>query len=170
MPELILILIAAASRLIPHDPNFTAVSAVAIYGAVKIKDKRLALLIPLAAMFLTDLVIGLHGGMWYVYTAFLVVSAIGFWIRSRLGFGRLVLGTLAASLSFFVITNFGVWLGGWYGSTAEGLAACYIAAIPFFRNQVSGDLFFTTLIFGADFLISRLINRIKSRDIVKVQA
>jgi hypothetical protein len=58
-----------------------------------------------------------------------------------------------ASLVFFIVTNFGVWLSGWYGYTLEGLSACYIAAIPFYRNQVLGDVFFTALLFGADYLV-----------------
>jgi hypothetical protein len=94
--------------------------------------------------------------MWYVYGAFAVVAMIGFWIRSQFSYGRLAIGTLCASVSFFVITNFGVWLSGWYGYTVEGLVACYVAAIPFFRNQVIGDVLFVALFFGGDYVLRQV--------------
>lgn len=169
MTEIILVFIGALSRLIPHPANFTAISAVALFGAVKMKDKKQAILIPIAAMLLSDTVFevmyrtgvstfpGFHSGMWYVYGAFLLVSLVGLWIRSAFSIQRLILGTLVASLVFFVVTNFGVWLSGWYGYTVEGLTACYIAAIPFYRNQVLGDLFFTAFLFGLDYFVKTKI-------------
>ncbi|MGQ9806187.1 MAG: DUF6580 family putative transport protein [Chlorobiales bacterium] len=165
MTEIILVFIGALSRLVPHPASFTAIAAVALFGAVKMKDKKQAILIPIAAMLLSDTVFelmyrggvspfpGFHSGMWYVYGAFLLVSLVGFWVRSSFSIPRLALGTLAASLLFFVVTNFGVWLSGWYGYTAEGLSACYIAAIPFYRNQVLGDMFFTAFLFGVDYFV-----------------
>lgn len=167
--ESILVFLGALSRVLPHPANFTAISAVALYGANKIADKKRAFLIPLAAMLLSDGVLelmyrtglspipGLHSGMWYVYGAFAVVSAIGFWIRARFSYARLAMGTVLSSVSFFLITNFGVWLSGWYGYTAEGLAACYIAALPFFRNQALGDVLFVALFFGVDYLLRRYV-------------
>ncbi|MFN3560867.1 MAG: DUF6580 family putative transport protein [Chloroherpetonaceae bacterium] len=165
MTEIILVFIGALSRLIPHPANFTAIAAVALFGAVKMKDKKQALLIPIGAMLLSDTIFevmyragvsasaGFHSGMWYVYGAFVVISLIGFWVRSSFSIPRLALGTLIGSLVFFVVTNFGVWLSGWYGYTVEGLSACYIAAIPFYRNQVLGDVFFTAVLFGADYFV-----------------
>lgn len=169
MTEIILVFIGALSRLIPHPANFTAIAAVALFGAVKMKDKKQAILIPIAAMLLSDAVFeimyrigvsnfpGFHSGMWYVYGAFLLVSLVGLWIRNSFSIQRLALGTLVASLLFFVVTNFGVWLSGWYGYTAEGLSACYIAAIPFYRNQVLGDVFFTAFLFGVDYIVKTKI-------------
>ncbi|MFQ3599364.1 MAG: DUF6580 family putative transport protein [Chloroherpetonaceae bacterium] len=169
MTEIILVFIGALSRLIPHPANFTAIAAVALFGAVKMKDKKQAILIPIAAMLLSDAVFeimyrigvsnfpGFHSGMWYVYGAFMLVSLVGLWIRNSFSIQRLALGTLVASLLFFVVTNFGVWLSGWYGYTAEGLSACYIAAIPFYRNQVLGDVFFTAFLFGVDYIVKTKI-------------
>ncbi len=169
MIEILLVFLGALSRLVPHLPNFTAVSAVALYGAAKLDDRKQAVWIPVLAMLISDSVMelmyraglspiqGFHGGMGYVYAAFIVISFIGMWIRSAFSYGRLALGTLSASLTFFIITNFGVWLGGWYGYTLEGLTACYIAAIPFFRNQLAGDVFFVALLFGADALLRAFV-------------
>lgn len=165
MTEITLVFIGALSRLIPHPPNFAAVAAVALYGAVKMKDKKQAILIPIAAMLVSDAIFealyragvnpfpGFHGGMWYVYGAFVLTSLVGFWIRSSFSVWRLALGTLVASLVFFVVTNFGVWLSGWYGYSMEGFVSCYVAAIPFYRNQLLGDIFFTALLFGADHVV-----------------
>lgn len=169
MTEIILVFIGALSRLVPHPANFTAIAAVALFGAVKMKDKKQAVLIPIAAMLFSDAIFeilyrvgaspfpGFHGGMWHVYGAFMLVSLVGFWIRDSFSVQRLALGTLVGSLVFFVVTNFGVWLSGWYGYTAEGLSACYVAAIPFYRNQLLGDLFFTAALFGADYLVKTKI-------------
>jgi hypothetical protein len=165
MTELILVFIGALSRLIPHPANFTAVAAVALFGAVKMKDKKQAVLIPIGAMLLSDTILeilfqtgvspfaGFHGGMWYVYGAFVMISIVGFWVREKFDVKRLALGTLSASLIFFLVTNFGVWLSGWYGYSFEGLSACYIAAIPFYRNQALGDVFFTAALFGLDHVL-----------------
>jgi hypothetical protein len=165
MSEILLVFMGALSRLIPHPANFTAIAAVAIYGAVKFQNKNLALLIPTAAMLLSDGIMeilyqtgltpfqGFHSGMWFVYGAFILISFIGFRIRSSFNLKNLALGTLVASLVFFAVTNFGVWLSGWYGYTLQGLAECFIAAIPFYRNQLLGDLFFTTVFFGADYAL-----------------
>lgn len=165
MTEIILVFIGALSRLVPHPANFTAIAAVALFGAVKMKDKKQAILIPIAAMLFSDTIFeiiyrlgaspfpGFHSGMWYVYGAFTLISLVGFWVRSSFSILRLALGTLVASLLFFMVTNFGVWLSGWYGYTAEGLSACYIAAIPFYRNQVLGDVLFTALLFGVDYFV-----------------
>lgn len=165
MTELILVFIGALSRLVPHPANFTAIAAIALFGAVKMQDKKQAVLIPIAAMLLSDAILellfqagvspfaGFHGGMWFVYGGFVMTSLVGFWIRERLEIKRLALGTLCASLIFFIVTNFGVWTSGWYGYTIEGLSACYLAAIPFLRNQLLGDLFFTSLLFGLDYMV-----------------
>lgn len=166
--ESILVFLGALSRIIPHPPNFTAISAVALYGTNKIADKKRAMVIPFLAMLLSDAIFellyrlelsafpGFHSGMWYVYGAFAVVAMIGFWIRAQFSYARLAVGTLLSSISFFVITNFGVWLSGWYGYTMEGLAACYVAAIPFFRNQAIGDALFVALFFGVDYAVRRV--------------
>lgn len=85
--------------------------------------------------------------MVWVYGAFLLIAALALWIQPRLSWGRAIAGSLAASLLFFVITNFGVWISGeLYPRTAEGLSQCYIMALPFLKNQVAGDLFFTAAI------------------------
>ncbi len=151
------ILAAAASRLIPHPPNVTPIAAMALFGGAHLADRRLAFLIPLAAMFLSDLVIGLHGLLPVVYASVALVVCIGFWLRARTSALRVATAALAGSVAFFVITNFGVWASGsMYPKTLEGLVAAYVAAIPFFRNTLIGDAVYVALLFGGFALLQRL--------------
>ena len=144
-----MILAAAATRLIPHPPNAASIAAVALFGGAYLADKRLAFLVPIAALFLSDLVLGLYGHMEVVYAAFALVVCIGLLLRRRrtpLAIGG---AALASSILFFVVTNFGVWLfGSLYPKTMAGFFACYVAAIPFFQNTLLGDALYTVALFG----------------------
>lgn len=145
-----LIFAAAASRIIPHPPNVTPIAALALFGGAQFLDKRLAFLVPFAALFLSDLVMGLHSQMPIVYAGFALVVCIGFALRGRLRALPVAAATLAGSVVFFLVSNFGVWAtGGWYAKTFAGLVACYAAGIPFFRNSLLGDAFYAAVLFGA---------------------
>jgi len=139
---------AAALRLIPHPPNFAPIGALALFGGVCFADRRLAFLLPLAALFLSDLALGLHVLVPVVYGSFAVNVLLGRWLRRRRRLIPLALATLAGSVQFFLVTNFACWLL-WYPHTSEGLLACYVAAVPFFRNTLLGDALFVTALFGA---------------------
>jgi len=153
---LVFISAAAASRLLPHPPNFTPIAAIALFGGASFYDRRVAFLVPLAAMLLSDLVIGFHRLMPLVYGSFALTVLLGFWLRRRRT-PQTVLGVaLASSAVFFAITNFGVWaMGSLYPHTLEGLIAAYVAAIPFFRNTVLGDLCYASVLFGGFALLER---------------
>ena len=142
-------LAAAASRLIPHPPNFTPVAALALFGGASFARKRTALLMPLAGLFLSDLVLGFYAITPVVYGSFALIACLGFWLRRRKSFSRAAFAAVASALLFFVVTNFGVWtLGGLYPKTAAGLGDCYVAAIPFFHNTLASDLLYSALLFG----------------------
>lgn len=143
----VMIAFAALFRLMPHPPNFTAIGAMAIFGGACLADRRLALLVPLAAIFLSDLVIGLHVLIPIVYGSFVLNVLLGRWLRSRRNFASTAAVALAGSVQFFVVTNFACWLL-WYPQTVEGLVTCYVAAIPFFQNTLMGDAAFATALFG----------------------
>ena len=143
-----LVLAAALSRLLPHPPNFTPIAAIALSSAVYL-DKRHAFLVPLAAMLISDYFIGFHRGMPWVYGSFLLTGLIGLWLRSHKKPLPVIGATLASSVLFFLITNFGVWaMGTMYPKTWAGAAECYTLAIPFFQNTVVGDLAYTAALFG----------------------
>jgi hypothetical protein len=135
------VLIAILSRLIPHSPNFTAVTATALFTGRYFKNKALAFAVPLSVMILSDVILGFYTISWFVYASFTAVVFIGQWSQKMN-----VLTMLSSSLTFFIISNFGVWLLG-YPLTVEGFIACYTAAIPFFRNALLGDLFYAAVLF-----------------------
>ena len=132
-----MIVLAVITRLLPHPPNVAPITAIALFGGCNIKDKNLALALPLVCMFITDLFLGFHVIMPFVYISFMCISYIG--ISSK----KINNGTiLGSSLLFFLVTNLGVWYLG-YPNTLAGLVSCYTLALPFFVNTIIGDLFFT---------------------------
>ena len=146
----LLVIITAASRVIPHPWDFTPMIAVALFAGARIQRGWLAGLAVLGCLALGDVAIGYfpYGGMEWVYGAMLLVVAMGRLVRTRTGLLAPVLGALGGGFAFFVITNFGVWLGSLYPHTLAGLGECYVAAIPFYRNQIVGDLVFSGALFG----------------------
>ena len=164
------ILLAAVTRLMPHPPNFAPITAMALFGAATLTDKRVALLTPLLALFISDVGIeamhrmglilswGIYPGMWVTYTAFLLITVIGFLLRHRRSVSTIAAATFAGSVVFFVVSNFGVWLSGnLYPRTLEGLLTCYTAAIPFFPNTLLGDAVYSTVLFGGFAFAERLL-------------
>ncbi len=141
-----IIFIAVIARLIPHVPNFAPIAAVALFGGTYL-PKKFAFIIPLLAMFFSDIFLGFHSTMIYVYGSFVLTTFIGLWIRKNKKISNTILGTFGASILFFLITNFGVWANGMYSRGIEGLTQSYIMAIPFFRFTLAGDLFYTGIFF-----------------------
>jgi hypothetical protein len=153
----VLVGLGALARLLPHPWNFTPMVALGLYGGAKSKKLQTGVVITLLALFLSDALMGFYRGMWYVYAAFLVPVLVGRLIRRHEGIAAIAAGGLFSSLSFFGITNFMVWATGTlYPHTASGLAACFAAGIPFYRNQLAGDVFYIAVLFGSHALIRRL--------------
>jgi hypothetical protein len=150
-----LILAISIFRVIPHPPNFTPVLAVALFAGAQFTDRRLALLIPLLAMLIADLYIGMHATLPFVYGAIALMVALGVWLKSRQSVAWIAATTVSGSMLFFVITNFGAWLTmpELYARSAEGLLTAYIAAIPFYQNALAGDLLFTAVLFGGFYFL-----------------
>jgi hypothetical protein len=155
---LALILLAAALRIAPHPWNFTPVGAMALFAGAVIKDRRLAFLFPLLALFLGDVFIGFHKLIPIVYASFLVNVAIGLWLRDRRTVARISLATLLGAIQFFLVTNLAVWqFLHSYPHTPSGLLACYTAGIPFFWNTLAGDVAYSVLLFGGYALAEQFI-------------
>ncbi len=152
-----LILVAAFSRLIPHPVNFTAVSAMALFGGAYLSKKQ-SLIVPIAALLLSDLALGFHSTMIFVYLAFSLIVVLGWGLKDQKSVFKLGTFSLVSSSLFFLISNFGVWLmEGFYAPTWQGLVTCFVAAIPFFQNQLAGDLMFTAVMFGGFELAKRML-------------
>lgn len=149
---------AALSRLVPHPPNFTVIGALALFGGACFEKPLAACLVPLAAMLLSDAVIGFHGGMPVVYLCFLLTTLLGRRMQGRRTLAMVAKMSLLSSVMFFVITNFAVWAGGtMYPHTAEGLVLCYAAAIPFFGNTLAGTMIYSAALFAAADLADRAV-------------
>jgi len=157
------ILVAAGLRLVPHPPNFSPIDAMALFSGAYLARRPIAFVAPLAALLLSDAVLGFYHGVATVYATVALIVVIGWWLSSRRTPLRIVVAALASSLTFFVITNLGMWLfSGFYPVTYAGLIACYTAAIPFFQNTVAGDLFYTVLLFGGFRIAELLIPQLRA--------
>ena len=145
-----LILFAIAARWLPHPPNFTPVVAVALFSGMAFKNRFWGFLIPLAGLLISDSLLGFYDGMWANYFCYFLVALVGFGLH-KFGF-RLRswgLGSFAAAVVFFVSSNFFVWaLGFLYPRTAEGLWACYGAALPFFQNTLASTFLYAGALWG----------------------
>ena len=158
------ILLAAALRLVPHPPNFTPIGAMALFSGAYLGRRALAFVAPLAAMLLSDAVLGFYSGMWVTYLAVALVALLGAIVLQKRTPVRIGLAAVAGSALFFLVSNFGTWaLSGMYPHTAAGLAACYVAAIPFFQNTLAGDLFYATLLFGGFTIAELLIPQLEGK-------
>jgi hypothetical protein len=155
---LAMIAIAAALRIAPHPWNFTPIGATALFSGAAVKDRRLAFLFPMLALFAGDVFLGFHRLMPVVYASFLLSVAIGLWLRDRRTVARISLATVLGAVQFFIIVDLGVWaLGSTYPHTREGLLACYVAAIPFLWNMLASDALYAALLFGGYALAERLV-------------
>ena len=161
MEYITLILIGIISRLVPHLPNMTPVGATALFTGSKYGMKK-AFVVTTLTMLVTDLIIGLHPVMWATYGSFFITIFIGRMIAGKKNAGKILAASLLSSAVFFIITNLAVWLvpGSMYPRTLSGLLYCYIMALPFFRNMLIGDLFYTTVFFGGLELVKALRKKI----------
>jgi hypothetical protein len=157
------IAVAAALRLVPHLPNFSPIDAMALFSGAYLGRRALAFVAPLAALLLSDLVLGFYPGFWVQYLAVGLVVLIGWMALKRVSILRIGATAVASSVLFFLVTNFGVWaLGNMYPHTVAGLAACYVAGIPFFQNTIAGDLFYSGLLFGGFALAEHFVPRLRA--------
>ena len=162
---IILILLAAASRLLPHPPNFAPVAAIGLFAGA-VMNRRIAWIVPFAALLLSDLVLGFYHpvAMFWNYLAFAGCLALGaLMLSQQRTFGRLVGATLASSIVFFAVSNFGMWASGYYPRTLAGFTTCYTMALPFFRNTLVSDALFCALLFGAHAAFGALAARSRTR-------
>lgn len=151
-----IIALTALSRLLPHLPNVTPIAAMALFGGVYLRNRRVAFFLPIAAMFVSDVVLGftVYGTVLLksqpvVYLCMLMTVVIGRFVWDKRSILKIASAIFASAVMFYVVTNFAVWaFDALYPKTWSGLIACYTAAIPFFRNSLIGDLAFAVVLFG----------------------
>jgi hypothetical protein len=175
---------AAMSRLLPHPPNFAPIEAMALFGGAYFASRKLAFLVPLLAMAASDLLLGaLRGGTWLEYFTTLqylpgllanyaciaLTVALAFGLRGRVGGTRVLGYSLGASVLFFAVSNFALWLtafvvpGG--AACTTGLLPCYVAALPFFQWTVLGTLFYSAVLFGGFALLRHQLPALRAQTV-----
>lgn len=164
MLALILLIAGIIFRFVPHLANFTPVLAIALFGGVCL-NKKYAIVMPLALMILSDALLGLHNTVMFTWGSILLISALGMFVRERKNAANITMSAFSSAVLFFIITNFGVWLMGWYPLTLNGLISCYTLAIPFFRTTMLSTLAYSLVLFGVYELIAR---KIKDTPLAKV--
>lgn len=167
----LIVLFAALSRLIPHPSNFAPIGAMALFGAAYYSKRYIAFLVPILAMWISDLILNnviygsyfdhfvwFYNGSIFTYGAFALIVVLGLFSLKKIRISNLLFSALSASVVFFAVSNFGVWLtSGLYPHTFSGLTACYAAGLPFFHNTIMGDLVYTGAMFGLFGLCARQI-------------
>ncbi len=158
---LLLVVLAAATRLLPHPANFSPIAAMGLFGAAYFQRRWMVALVPFAGLFVSDLVLNnvvyrefytqftWYTSLW-IYAAFALVMLLGWaMLRQQVKPGRILTASLLSSGIFFLVTNFSVWLeSGMYSKTVAGLLGCYVAGLPFLTNTILGDLCFSAILFG----------------------
>lgn len=159
----IMVFMAAFSRLLPHPPNFAPIGAMALFGAAYFSQRYLAFLIPIVSMWLSDLILNnviyakyfsafawVTPGFYWTYGAFVLIGITGFALLKKVKVQNLFFASLMASLVFFIVSNFGVWAStNMYPKDFKGLLICYTAGLPFLKNTILGDLIYTAALFGS---------------------
>ena len=159
--SILLVALDVAVRLTPHAPNFTPVAASALFASFLLGSGILAAAVPIVALAISDLVIGAYDWriMVVVYSSLAVPVLFGRYVRGHLGAARILTSVLAASIIFFLTTNFAVWYyESLYTRDVRGMVQCYMSALPFFRNTVAGDLFWSSILFTS-YAVVRIAGR-----------
>ncbi len=153
-----MIALAAASRFLPHSPNFSPIMAMALFAGAYLSNKKLAYAIPLIAMFVTDIFLGFHSAMPAVYLSMGLSAFLGVKYLNKVNAFRVIGTSFAGALIFFVLTNLAVWMtSGMYAINLSGLVNCYAMAIPFFRDTLASNLICSGMFFGAFALAERFV-------------
>jgi len=165
------IIAAVVLRLVPHLPNFAPIAAMALFGGTYF-NKKYALIIPIAAMLVSDYFLGFYNPwiMISVYGSFVLIGIIGLWIKKHKNLPNIIGASLIGSIIFFLVTNFAVWAvpHSFYPHNLQGLLQSYIMGLPFFKNTLAGDLFYVGAMFGLYELVLRLT--IKRRVVCPVKS
>ncbi len=176
-----MIVLAALSRLLPHPPNFSPVEAIALFGGAYFASRAWAVAVPLVAMLVSDIALGLSMGgdywsyvatsvtFWSVYLCVALSSVVGFGLRGRVNGPRVLGYGLMGSVLFFLVTNFAVWMVATpisgHNACVAGLGPCYAAAIPFFKNTLLGTLVYSAVLFGGFELLRRRVPSLRAQTV-----
>lgn len=142
-----LIIFVVITRLIPHVSNFTPIFALGIFSVSLLKNRFLTTLVPIAAMFISDIFIGFYPEIWAVYVSLAVAMILSYSIAKNSTVFKVGAASLAAPTAFFILSNLAVWQV-WYPTTLSGLTTCYINAIPFYGYSLISTFAYSFAFFG----------------------
>ena len=168
----ILIMLATLTRFIPHAPNFSPVYGALLFGGANLKKRDSAwfsaMTLGASDIVLTKFVYHLNVGWGELIqiAAFVAIAMIGWILQKRFSIGRLAFACLAAPTAFYLISDFGVWLGNSYPHTWQGLVACYVAAIPYQGRITASTVLFSVLFFGAQQIHASRVERRKHSQVL----
>ena len=175
-----IIFLAGATRIFPHPPNFSPILAIALFGAAHFSKKWQAVVIPMLAVWLSDLFINnfvysnqgtgfiwLYPGFYWQYGSyFLIIMSSILVFKNKISISKTLGASLGSSMAFFLFSNFGVWAGsGMYMKNLSGFIACYVAGLPFLQNTIVSNILFTTVLFGSYYLIQVQYSSLKNEDL-----
>lgn len=172
----LLVLVAAATRLMPHPYNFSPLGAIALFSGALLTRRWLAIVLPITAAFASDLVINntlyaeyYEGFVWmaegsgWMYLIYGLIAVLGMFVLRTVSLGRVLGGSLGASILFFIASNFICWPGNpFYAQDLGGLMTCYAAGVPFFPGTVAGDLVYSAALFGGYALLQRYVPELRA--------
>ena len=141
---LFLIFVGVMSRIYPYAPNFTPMLSIALLSGLYSKN-RFFVLLPILIMLISDIMIGNHAIVPWVYSSFILIFAFGYFVKKS-SYSSIFICSIFSSVIFFIISNLGVWFTGGYSYSFNGLIACYTAAIPFFKNTLISTILYSSLI------------------------
>lgn len=171
---ILIVFLVTLSRLVPYlfgieeTFNFSPLAAVALFGGAYFRNRINAVIFPLIALWVSNLILDnvflsqYYDGLvlfanWEVYVAVIAIVGLAAMLLKKVTLPLVIGASLLASIVFFLVTNFMVWVSsGMYPPTFEGLVECYTLAVPFFRNTLIGDMVFSLILFGAfEWAVSR---------------
>ena len=159
-----MVFVAAFSRLLPHPPNFTPMISIALFSGAVIVSRPMALIIPLLAMFASDIFLGFHSLQPVVYASILLISVSGMFINEHHRFLKVTGYSVSGSLFFFFITNSAVWMfSGMYSPGISGLLSSLVMGLPFLTNTLLSSLLYSAVLFGSfHFLENRKVFQVSA--------
>tara|TARA_Y100000385_G_C13086806_1_gene636786 strand:+ start:1374 stop:1943 length:570 start_codon:yes stop_codon:yes gene_type:complete len=171
-----IVVFGVIARLLPHIPNFAPMGAIALFAVAFYKRKSLALILPVTAWWLSDLFLNntryatSEKISWFTLDqlfsviALIIIVVLGGFLLKKLSVSKIILGSTGASLVFFIVSNFGVWMNGMlYPKTIQGLIDCYTMAIPFYQATFLSDMIYTSMFFGAMYVYGSYNDQIANR-------
>jgi len=156
---LLIVVTSFSNVLLANIPNFSPIASVALFSGFYLSNKKVAIIIPIACMLISDYFIGFHSLMWAVYLSFSAIVMLGVFMKKANG-KLIILNSIFSAVLFFIVTNFAVWAtGSFYPKDLTGLLSCFTMGIPFFKYTLLSAIIFSLILFGGYEWLNQLVNK-----------